>query len=62
MKYRVHKLNIKLAKESDRLENFLNNLSGEVISIIPNPEPFFLFYGAKVSSILIIEKIKGGKK
>ena len=57
-RYKVHKLNIKLAREPEMLENFLNNLKGEVISIIPNPEPFFLFYGAKVKSILIVEKIK----
>ena len=44
MKYKVHKLNIKLAKEPDMLENFLNNLKGEVISIIPDVESSFLFY------------------
>ena len=58
MKYKVHKLNVKLAKESDMLENFLNNLKGEVVSIIPDVETFFFFYGAKVKSIIIIEKIK----
>jgi hypothetical protein len=58
MKYKVHKLNINLAKEPDMLENFLNNLKGEVISIIPNVETFYLWYGSKVKSILIVEKIK----
>lgn len=58
MKYKVHKLNIKLAKEPEMLENFLNNLNGEVISIIPDVESFFLFYGAKVRHVLIVEKIK----
>ncbi len=58
MKYKVHKLNIKLAKEPEMLENFLNNLKGEVISIIPEVESLFLCYGAKVRSILIIEKMK----
>ena len=43
MKYKVHKLNIKLAKEPDMLENFLNNLKEEVISIIPDIESSFLF-------------------
>ncbi|MBW2990131.1 hypothetical protein KY348_00325 [Candidatus Woesearchaeota archaeon] len=58
MKYKVHKLNINLAKEPDSLEDFLNNLKGEVISIIPDVETLFLFYGAKVKKVLIIEKIK----
>ena len=61
MKYKVHKLNINLAREPDRLESFLNNLKGEVVSIIPNVRNFFLFYGARVSSVIIVEKIKGKK-
>jgi len=43
MKYKVHKLNLK-AEEIDKLENFLNKLKGEVISIIPNIKTFFFFY------------------
>jgi len=58
MKYKVHKLKINISKEPDRLENFLNNLKGEVISIIPDVETLFLFYGSKVRSIIIIEKLK----
>jgi len=58
MKYKVHKLNIKLERESDVLENFLNNLKGEVISVIPDVKSLFLCYGAKVRSVLIVEKIK----
>ena len=62
MKYKVHRLNIRLVKELEMLENFLNNLKGEVISIIPDVTTLFLFYGAKVKSILIVEKLKVGKK
>ena len=62
MKYKVHTLNIKMSEEPEKLEQFLNNLKGEVISIVPKVKPFFLFYGAKVNSILIVEKLKGGKK
>jgi len=58
MKYKVHKLNIKLVKEPEMLENFLNNLKGEVVSIIPVVTTLFLCYGSKVRSILIVEKIK----
>ena len=57
MKYKVHKLNLK-AEEINKLENFLNKLKGEVISIIPNIKTFFFFYGAKVTSVIIVEKLK----
>ena len=58
MKYKIHKLNIKLAREPKMLEDYLNNLKGEVISVIPDVTSLFLCYGAKVKSILIVEKIK----
>tara|TARA_Y100000310_G_scaffold253368_1_gene260219 strand:+ start:318 stop:494 length:177 start_codon:yes stop_codon:yes gene_type:complete len=58
MKYKVHKLNIKLVKEPEMLENFLNNLKGEVVSIIPDVASLFLYYGAKVRTIFVVEKIK----
>ncbi len=56
--YKVHKLNINLAKESDVLETFLNNLKGKVVSVIPDVEPFFLYYGVRVKRVIIIEEIK----
>lgn len=60
MKYKVHKLNIKLSKEQNILEDYLNNLKGEVVSIIPNVKPTFQLMGAtaKVDFLLIVEKIK----
>jgi len=36
MKYRVHRFDIKMTKEQGKLEQFLNNLEGEVVAIIPN--------------------------
>jgi len=36
MKYKVHRLEIKMEKDQKKLEQFLNNLEGEIISIIPN--------------------------
>lgn len=56
-KYKVHKLDIKITTEQDKLERFLNSLEGEIVSIIPNVNTFFLFYGAKVNSVLIIERL-----
>ncbi len=58
MKYKVHRLNLDLNKESEVLENFLNNIKGEVVSIITDVRTFFLYYGAKVKTVLIIEKIR----
>ena len=61
MKYRVHRLNIEVEKDHLRLEEFLNRLEGEVVSIIPNiaKTTLFQFYGgsSKVNFLLIIEKI-----
>jgi len=58
MKYKVHKLNLKLAQEPELLESFLNNLEGEVVAVIPNVTTKFLYYGSKVNTVLIVEKIK----
>jgi len=57
-KYKVHIVDIETAKDKDRLEQFLNGLEGDVVSVIPNISTFFLFYGAKVKSAFVIEKLK----
>ena len=46
-------------KDQDKLELFLNNLAGEVVSIIPNVKPTFQLMGAtaKVDFLLVVEKI-----
>jgi len=62
MKYRVHRLEIKMENDQNKLEQFLNNLEGEVVSIIPNIKKTSLFqiYGltGKIDFLLIIEKMK----
>lgn len=62
MKYRVHRLGIKMEKDQNKLEQFLNNLEGEVVSIIPNIKRTSLFqiYGLtdKIDFLFIIEKMK----
>jgi hypothetical protein len=42
-----------------KLEQFLNRLKGEVVSIVPNVKPIFRPMGAtaKVDFLLIIEKL-----
>jgi hypothetical protein len=62
MKYKVHRLEIKMENDQNKLEQFLNNLEGEVVSIIPNIKRTSLFqiYGLtdKIDFLLIIEKMK----
>ena len=55
MKYRIRRFNIKMTKDQDKLEQFLNNLEGEVVSIIPNVTPGPLFI-PMVNFLLITEK------
>ena len=60
MSYRVHRFDIDMEKDQARLEAFLNDLKGEVVSIVPNIRRTTLaqIYGAsrKVDFLLIIEK------
>ena len=60
MKYKVHKFEIHMEKDQNRLEDFLNRLQGEIVAIIPNNRNISLgqIYGVsrKVDFLLIIEK------
>jgi hypothetical protein len=60
MKYKVHRLEVKSDSMQEKLEQFLNGVQGEVISIIPNVRPTFLGMGAtsKIDFLLIVEKEK----
>ena len=59
MKYRVHQLEVKKDMAQERLERFLNQLEGEVQSIVPYISPTFQGMGAtaKIDFLLIVEKI-----
>jgi len=61
MKYKVHKLEINMENDPLELERFLNNLKGEVISIVPNVARTTLLqiYGGsrKIDFLLIVEKV-----
>jgi len=59
MTYEIHRFDIDMEKDQDKLRKFLNNLQGEVVAIIPNVKPTFKPMGAtaKVDFLLIIEKI-----
>ncbi len=60
MRYKVHRFEINMETDSDRLESFLNGLSGEVVSIIPNVRKSTLaqIYGVtrKIDFLLIVER------
>ena len=57
MKYKVHKFSIRMKKDKNGLEQFLNGLKGEVISIVPNVT-FGFFFVPVVDFLLITEKIE----
>jgi hypothetical protein len=61
-KYKVHRIDVKSNNMQDYLEQFLNNLDGEILAVIPNVKPTFQLMGAtaKVNFLLIVEKT--GKK
>ncbi|MFW2381873.1 MAG: hypothetical protein ACN4GZ_08960 [Acidimicrobiales bacterium] len=61
MSYKVHRFDIKMEADSEKLETFLNRLQGEVVAIIPNVRKTTLaqIYGAtrKIDFLLVVEKI-----
>jgi len=59
MRYRVHQLEIKQDTAQEKLEHFLNQLQGEVLTIVPFVSPTFQGMGAtsKVIFLLIVEKV-----
>ena len=60
MKYKVHQFSIDMRKDREQLEQFLNSLTGEIVSIIPNVNPTFQGMGAtaKVDFLYIVEKVR----
>ena len=56
MKYRVHRFDLKMSRDQSKLEQFLNNLTGEIVAIIPNVTIDF-FCVHKVDFVLIVEKL-----
>ena len=60
MNYRVHRLEVKENTAQEKLERFLNQLEGEVLSVVPYVKPAFQGMGAtsKVSFLLVVEKVR----
>jgi len=56
-KYRVHRFDLRMTADQSKLEQFLNDLEGEVISIIPNVTATPFIWAPSVDFLLIIEKL-----
>ena len=61
MSYKVHRFDIHMETDQHSLEDFLNGLKGEIVSVIPNNKNMSLaqIYGIsrKIDFLLVIEKI-----
>ena len=59
-RYNVHRVDVRMSRDQDRFEQFLNSLEGEVVSVIPNVSPSWTFggMGARVHYFWVIEKTK----
>ncbi len=61
MSYRVHRLEVDLDQGAGPLEEFLNGLSGEVISVLPHVRRPSLawIYGLRrsVDFVIVVEKV-----
>ena len=53
-KYRVHRFDLSMTGDQNKLEHFLNSLEGEIVSIIPNVT---WFPKVQVDFLLIVEKV-----
>lgn len=58
MKYKVHRIEVESDNMQEKLEQYINKLGGEVISVVPNVRPTFQLMGAtsKIDGLLIVEK------
>lgn len=58
MPYRVHRLAVDEDTAQEKLEQFLNQMEGELSAVIPYPVPKFLAMGAasKVKFLLVVER------
>ena len=53
-KYRVHRFSLRMTDDQSKLEQFLNSLEGEIISIVPNVT---WIPKVQVDFVLIVEKV-----
>lgn len=60
MKYRVHRLEVKEDAAQEKLEQFLNQLEGDVLAVVPYVTPVFQGMGgtSRVAFLLVVEKVQ----
>jgi hypothetical protein len=60
MSYKVHRIDVNSDNMQEKLEQLLNRLKGEVVSIVPNVRPAMMILGgsAKVDYLLVVEKAR----
>ena len=60
MKYRVHRINVQSDNMQQQLEQFINQLNGDVISVVPDARPSMWILGgaAKIVALLVVEKTR----
>ena len=58
--YKIHRFEMNMSKDKEKLEKFLNELNGEVVAIIPNVTVWF-FWVHRINFLLIIEKQGSGR-
>ena len=58
-RYRVHRFEIRMSSDQVRLEDYLNKIEGEIISVISNVKSRFTFGGFVdyVNFLYIIERV-----
>ena len=58
MAYRVHRFAMRMTRDQERLEAFLNSLAGEVVTIIPNVSTVLGDF-CHVDFLLVVERVHG---
>jgi hypothetical protein len=60
MKYKVHRIEVRSKNMQQTLEEYLNKLHGEIISVVPDVRPTFMLMGAtsRVKYLFMVEKIR----
>ncbi len=54
--YRVHRFDIKMTKDEQNLERFLNSLEGDVVSVVPNVT-MKAFWVHVIDFLLVVERL-----
>ncbi len=57
--YRVHRFDVKMTKDEQNLERFLNSLEGDVVSVVPNVT-MRAFWVHVIDFLLVVERLPEG--